>query len=1018
MMTCILLRLYLIIPPVPTILSVMPFHGKPKLVQMSHLLIIFGSIMKRLIYQWWVTQDATFTQQLNLGIRYFDMRLAPNPDTQHIHLLHGLYAMPLIEALEEILLFLNSHMREIILLHFQHVYQFTNENHNFVIEMVRQVFGSKICPVSANMLTLQELWEEKYQVFIFYSSDKCPLDFWSNHYIPNPWPQTTDPKKLVFFLDENYGNGRPKDRFYVTQVYIILDNKCDFKIVNSQRFSKQNLQHLSPVSVTNYFIYMNSWNGSSYGRPSQSAPNSRKASPVMKPGVSRTPNASPIRSVPQTHNSPAYASYLTTKERRNRVATCTNDFAIRAGDDRDSRIRMHMYSDGDPLDQRCRDEDLKEDLKSFYENLLCGKDDIIKKMEKKVDHLHRELTSVRQAKDKEIDMLRQAAESSSRMVECEFEKRLNDTIAEADKQKMLMHREHTRRVQELLETTNRRLQKMEESYGDRISFLSQMVDELESKLMSLSKDMEQSLMMKKHLKEERDRLDCDMNLLQDQNINYEQRLKELSADYETARERLCEVEMEKSCIQAASDKAIDEFRSQMECEMQRLKDKSAQDEHQKYGFVLQACNGKDLVTSIHFDAKRKSLEQHLVSLKDDLKQTEECHEVQLKECKCQHQQHVQAIEFNHKKEIQEMQREIDNLVRDYSTRVNALEISNSDKEKLICQLKNQMQILSKDFEDKIRREKDCYGRMEIEIKDRDMKIHALREQLAEITSQRDKQIEDACRCSEDQKRQYSEEIRNLNGNIQHLQRVADLQTEDSVRMLEEEKRRCDEKVNKVSEQLKQSICLYEKEANELGKQLEDERSYRCDQVKDLTDQVQQMKRILQQQSDEYMCQVEEEKKQFRKQIQELSKQVEQFRSMCEKQSHDYSKQLEDERHFHQEQMSQMRCQSELDQQELCRRQQKEMESMKRDPQNYVRCLEDKFTKLLTQAEDKAWDQEQKYLKKIGDLEGQLQQLHCDGVIGQRAPGGNPAHSVLRRHPPAEYERNSHCDQDCSRMKLY
>lgn len=56
-------------------------------------------------------------------------------------------------------------MIQVIFLDFNHYYAMETEHHVYLINMLQEVFGSKLCTNSAvENITLDYLWEKKYQV--------------------------------------------------------------------------------------------------------------------------------------------------------------------------------------------------------------------------------------------------------------------------------------------------------------------------------------------------------------------------------------------------------------------------------------------------------------------------------------------------------------------------------------------------------------------------------------------------------------------------------------------------------------------------------------------------------------------------------------------------------------------------------------------------------------------------------------------------------------------------------------
>ena len=172
------------------------------------------------IYRWSVTQSQDFNEQLCLGIRYFDLRIALKPGTDDVYLLHGYYGDKLELCLDQIKDFLAHNTMEVVILDFNHIYDMDDFHNKQCMSMLLEKFGNVMCPFAdITEVTLQNLRDKQQQLLIFYQADiaKENYMFWPGDYLPSPWPDTTDAKKLLNFLDKNYAAGRQQDRFYVTQ---------------------------------------------------------------------------------------------------------------------------------------------------------------------------------------------------------------------------------------------------------------------------------------------------------------------------------------------------------------------------------------------------------------------------------------------------------------------------------------------------------------------------------------------------------------------------------------------------------------------------------------------------------------------------------------------------------------------------------------------------------------------------------------------------------------------------------
>lgn len=125
------------------------------------------SFVKKVMKKWSVTQNLTFREQLDAGIRYFDLRVSSKPGDadQEIYFIHGLFGIRVWDGLMEIDSFLTQHPQEIVFLDFNHFYAMDEAHHKRLILRIQEAFGSKLCSAcSVESMTLRNLWEKKCQV--------------------------------------------------------------------------------------------------------------------------------------------------------------------------------------------------------------------------------------------------------------------------------------------------------------------------------------------------------------------------------------------------------------------------------------------------------------------------------------------------------------------------------------------------------------------------------------------------------------------------------------------------------------------------------------------------------------------------------------------------------------------------------------------------------------------------------------------------------------------------------------
>lgn len=191
----------------------------------SSILQAVGKIpfVKHIVYSWSVTQQWTVTEQLDNGIRYFDLRTShpDNAKDEHeLRVLHGLYGASTYDLLAEIKTWLLEHPKEVVLFDFNHYYNMSNKMHQHLWQFMTDTFGGLLCPrKTMTETTLQYCWAHNYQVIAFFrppSGEQLPPFLWSGDDIDSPYANSDSTAALLDFLTDKLKN-RSKNTFFVTQ---------------------------------------------------------------------------------------------------------------------------------------------------------------------------------------------------------------------------------------------------------------------------------------------------------------------------------------------------------------------------------------------------------------------------------------------------------------------------------------------------------------------------------------------------------------------------------------------------------------------------------------------------------------------------------------------------------------------------------------------------------------------------------------------------------------------------------
>ena len=185
--------------------NIAPGEGKT----IKFLAKVFGKYVKNIIYKWSITQDLSFSQQLQNGIRYLDLRVAYVPKTNDFNVVHGLYGSSYTAVFEEINYFLDSHPKEIVLLDFNHLFNFTKDAQVLFVSQIMKSFGKKLYGPGklGTESSINDIWSKSQQVIALYADSdmvKENLLLWSQAHIYSPWFNTPKVDTLIKDLDKRF----------------------------------------------------------------------------------------------------------------------------------------------------------------------------------------------------------------------------------------------------------------------------------------------------------------------------------------------------------------------------------------------------------------------------------------------------------------------------------------------------------------------------------------------------------------------------------------------------------------------------------------------------------------------------------------------------------------------------------------------------------------------------------------------------------------------------------------------
>ncbi|XP_056271046.1 PI-PLC X domain-containing protein 1 [Pseudoliparis swirei] len=185
---------------------------------------LFSCVTRPAIFRWATTQDKSIEEQLSMGIRFFDLRVAhkPKDPTSDLYFTHIIFThLMVLETLQAVALWLEAHPKEVVILACSHFEGLDLRLHRSFIRSLKRLFGARLCP-QQGALTLRRLWASGHQVVLSYDSQAAEghEELWPP--IPYWWANQPTASGVTGYLDWNKQLGRPEG-FFVAGLNLTTD---------------------------------------------------------------------------------------------------------------------------------------------------------------------------------------------------------------------------------------------------------------------------------------------------------------------------------------------------------------------------------------------------------------------------------------------------------------------------------------------------------------------------------------------------------------------------------------------------------------------------------------------------------------------------------------------------------------------------------------------------------------------------------------------------------------------------
>ncbi|XP_037834665.1 centrosomal protein of 112 kDa isoform X2 [Kryptolebias marmoratus] len=308
----------------------------------------------------------------------------------------------------------------------------------------------------------------------------------------------------------------------------------------------------------------------------------------------------------------------------------------------EEKLRMQQRHDADVEKILDRKNCEIEEMKSSYRAKQKESEEMIRKLERKVQSLLRESQVICESKDKQIAELKKMSDQSADSLRNEWEKKLHAAVAETELEKFEMQKKHTENIQELLEDTNQRLAKMESEYNARAQATEQTVRELEMRVRQQSVEVEKGNSLRQRVTQEKAQLEI--------------RVASVSAELQEANRRIEMLQKEKEQQSEQHGQTFQKLQAKHEADISHL--------HQEH--ALSAAKACQVV---------EDLEKTVAQLKQQLQDSEHRRHQQVRDQEMKFQQERDELQISCEKKVLAVHNEAEKEKIEAKRKITKLEVT-------------------------------------------------------------------------------------------------------------------------------------------------------------------------------------------------------------------------------------------------------------------------------------------------------------------------------------------------------
>ncbi|XP_061555714.1 centrosomal protein of 112 kDa isoform X2 [Phycodurus eques] len=363
----------------------------------------------------------------------------------------------------------------------------------------------------------------------------------------------------------------------------------------------------------------------------ESASSPRKSSPRHEGRAFENPRYLREKTMPL---SPLFKSSLV----RNSALTDDVDLQLLESKEVDMRVKVleSKHQEEKLKQQQKHDADVDKilhrrnveisELKSRHRARLKEAEEMIHKLEWKVQSVLKESQVIRESKDKQIAELKKMTDQSADCLKNEWEKKLHAAVAEVEKEKFELRKKHTDDIQELLENTKMRLVKMEAEYNARSQSPVQTARELEQQVKKQRADVEKS--------------NASLQKVTQEKAQLESHLAAVAAQLQEASRRMTVLQKEKAEQSALFEETLQKFQAKHQADLNHL--------HQEH--ALSAAKASEVM---------EDFEKSIAQLNQQLLVSEHQRQTQVRDQDLKFREEKDELQINYDKKVLALHNEVE-----------------------------------------------------------------------------------------------------------------------------------------------------------------------------------------------------------------------------------------------------------------------------------------------------------------------------------------------------------------------